>query len=120
MLSDPNPTESNNPTQPVEPQAEARQERPKTPLSAFFEHQANAAQEAMQAFDALIPPDFRTHSRAAKREFLAAFKVLLDGALASVEHELNKTRHATSPTDQGSSGDGPSSTGPTKVKVEVT
>lgn len=92
----------------------------KTPLTGFLEHQVAAAQETLKALEALVPPDFRTHSRAARREFLLSFKVLLDGAMTSVERELNKSRHATPPEKPtGSTGSGPSTTGKSKVKVEV-
>ena len=94
-----------------EPEPETRKG---TPLNEFIEHQRKAMDEACQAVDALIPPDFRTHSRAAREEFLMSFKVLVDGVASTVDKELNRMR--TNPSG-GSSG--PSTTGKTKVRVEV-
>ena len=104
------------------PEAETKT---KTPLSAFVEHQAAAAREAAQALQALIPPDFRTHSRAARKEFLTSFKVLLDGVTEAVDRELEKARQSsaahTAKTEAKKSDDNdkPPTTGKTKVKVEV-
>src|SRR4051812_21368386 len=87
-----------------------------SPLNEFLTHQRKAAEETFKALDALIPPDFRTHGRAAKEEFLTSFKVLIDGTAEAIERELNRMRS----TQPGSgSGDGPSTTGKSKVKVEV-
>src|SRR4051812_46618155 len=97
--------------------SEMADERKDTPLGEFVNHQRKAAEEAYKAFEALVPPDFRTHGRAAKEEFLMSFKVLIDGAAESVERELNRMR--SKGTDTGSGGSGPSTTGKSKVKVEV-
>ncbi len=100
--------------------AEERKDMPPTgeqttPLRDFVEHQRKAVDEACQALSALLPPDFRTHSRTAREEFMLSFKVLADGVAAAVDRELNKMR--TSPSS--GSGGGPSTTGKSKVKVEV-
>lgn len=104
-------------TDQIPPTQEIPGVEPKAPLQEFLEHQVNAAQETLRAFQALVPPDFRTHSRAARKEFLLSFKVLLDGAMATVERELNKSRQPDSGAADSSSG--PSTTGKSKVKVEV-
>ncbi len=91
----------------------------KPPLQEFLEHQVNAAQETVKALQALVPPDFRTHSRAARKEFLLSFKVLLDGAMTTVERELNKSRQSGDSETPATSSSGPSTTGKSKVKVEV-
>jgi hypothetical protein len=88
-----------------------------SPLNEFLTHQRKAAEETFKALDALIPPDFRTHGRAAKEEFLTSFKVLIEGTAEAIEQELNRMR-STRP-ESGSGGDGPSTTGKSKVKVEV-
>ncbi|MEP7284386.1 MAG: hypothetical protein ABI947_01300 [Chloroflexota bacterium] len=98
------------------PESEATAESSKSPLHTFASHQRKAAKEACQAIDALIPPDFRTHGRAAREEFLLSFKVLIDGASAAVENELKKAQANRAASDSNS---GPSTTGKTKVKVEV-
>jgi len=91
------------------------EDRQTTPLQDFIEHQRKAAEEAAQAINALIPPEFRTHSRAAREEFLKSFKVLVDGVAAAVDREMNRMRNNPS----SGPGDGPSTTGKSKVKVEV-
>jgi hypothetical protein len=101
--------------------AEERQNNPAgetpksgSPLKDFLKHQRNAAEETYKAFESLVPPDFRTHSRAAKKEFLLGFKTLLEGVGEIVDREVNRARSAAD-----DSGSGPSTTGKTKVKVEV-
>lgn len=92
----------------TEPEAEK-----KTPINEFVSHQRKAADEMRQAVEALIPPDFRSHSRVAREEFLLSFKVLVEGLSSAVDQELNRVRNA-SPASGG-----PSTTGKTKVRVEV-
>jgi hypothetical protein len=96
-----------------EPQAEKSEKAKTSPLYDFLDHQRKAADEACKAFESLIPPDFRTHSRAAREEFLLSFKVLVEGMAKLVDEELNRMRSTPS------SGSGPSTTGKTKVRVEV-
>lgn len=94
---------------------------PKTPFQKFLEHQGNAASETGKAFSALIPPDFREHSRNARREFLESFKVLIDGAQDAVEKEMEKMKQAreAAATEADKSEPTASTTGANKVKVEV-
>ncbi len=87
----------------------------KTPLNDFVAHQRKAAEEACAALNALVPPDFRTHSRAAREEFLKGFKALADGVAEIVDRELNRMRANPS----SGPGGGPSTTGKSKVKIEV-
>jgi hypothetical protein len=96
-----------------EPETEKSEQANASPIRGFFDHQRKAADEACQAFESLIPPDFRTHSRAAREEFLTSFKVLVEGVTKVVDGEINRMRSAPS------SGSGPSTTGKTKVRVEV-
>jgi hypothetical protein len=84
-----------------------------SPLHDFIHHQRKACEETGKAFAALLPPEFRTHSHAAKEEFLTSFKVLVDGVSAAVDREMKKSQSANT----GSTG--PSTTGKSKVKVEV-
>ena len=55
-----------------QPKAESKSQDPTvgTVFADFLEHQIKAAQETGHALNALIPPDFRTHSTEASREFL--------------------------------------------------
>jgi hypothetical protein len=84
-----------------------------SPLHGFIAHQRKAAEEAGKAFAALLPPEFRTHGHAAKEEFLTSFKVLVDGVSAAVDREMKRAQSSKSDDS------GPSTTGKTKVKVEV-
>jgi hypothetical protein len=94
-------------------------ERARTgPLGDFIYHQRRAAEEAGEALKALIPPDFRTHCRTAREEFLQSFKVLIDGVSSTVDTELNKMRSKRA-EDSESGGQRPSTTGKTKVRVDV-
>jgi len=101
--------------------AEERQETPNeeteakksTVLNEFISHQRKAAEEAYKAVEALIPPDFRTHSRTARDEFVESFRVLVGGVADVVDKELEKMRATASETGR------PSTTGKSKVKVEV-
>jgi len=70
-----------------EPATEETNAEPKSPLNQFITHQRKAAEEAGKAFAALLPPEFRTHGRAAKEEFLTSFKVLVDGVSAAVDRD---------------------------------
>lgn len=88
----------------------------KTPLQKFIEHQGNAAQESVKALQALIPPDFKHHSKIAREEFLKSFKVLIDGAQEAVNHEMEKAKAAREKSETDAAA---STTGKTKVKVEV-
>ena len=96
---------------------------PVNPLEQFVEHQKKAIEESVKAVDALLPEGFKTHGEAARKEFFKGFKVLVDAAISELEkanREFEKQRKATQP---GASADGgndkPSSTGATKVKVQV-
>lgn len=114
-----------NPSQEPQSDSEPTTASRKAPLSAFVDHQTAAAREAALALQALIPPDFRTHSRAARKEFLSSFKVLLDGVSDMVDHELEKARAATAAAAaeakaaKSDDQNKPPTTGKTKVKVEV-
>jgi hypothetical protein len=114
------PPESSIPPQDVPtPEPETKQ-----PLTAFVEHQVNAAHETLEALRGLLPPEFRTHARAARHEFLLSFKVLLEGVTEKVEQEMARARQAAADAGKKSDksdddDDKPSTTGKSKVKVEV-
>lgn len=78
-------------------------------LSGFMFHQRKAFEAARKALDALIPPDFKTYSEEARKEFFEAFRVLFERMKAAQE----RAAAADTPPEQ------PSTTGKTKVKVEV-
>ena len=93
----------------------------KSPMGEFLKHQQRAAEETFKAVDALFPPGFKEHSEQAGREFVSGIKVLADAVIdglqqASKDFDKNLKRERPSGND---SGDHPSSTGTTKVKVQV-
>lgn len=93
------------------------------PLQKFVEHQRKALEETGKALDALIPDGFKEHSAEARREFVKGMKVLVDAALTELEKtsrefDKNFNRRPASP-DSGSESDRPSTTGSSKVKVQV-
>jgi hypothetical protein len=96
--------------------ASAAPDAERTPLQGFVHHQRKAIEAALKALGAFIPPDFRKYSREAREEYLKSFKVLIEGARASVEREIKRARGEKSDGDQPTR---PSTTGKTKVKVEV-
>lgn len=79
-----------------------------TVIDAFVRHQQEAAREAKLAMEALIPEGTRHHGKAAKRAFRKAFKVVLTELSERLEF-----------AEEDEDDDRPSTTGPTKVKVEV-
>ncbi len=91
------------------------------PLNEFLRHQQRAVEETGKALESLLPPGFREHSQEAGREFVKGMKVLFDAALEGVEQvskEVDKNLNRQRPaSDEG--GDRPSTTGTTKVKVQV-
>jgi hypothetical protein len=98
--------------------SETPSEEQRGPFNEFLHHQQRAFEEAGKAFDALIPPGFKEHGQEAGREFVSSFKVLVDAAInelekASKEFDKNFKRSASDDSDR------PSSTGTTKVKVQV-
>jgi hypothetical protein len=91
-----------------------------TPFDRFLRHEQRAFEETGKALEALLPPGFKEHSQEAGREFVSGLKVLFDAAIdgvqkASADFDKNFNRPASG-TD---SDDRPSSTGTTKVKVQV-
>jgi hypothetical protein len=94
--------------EPMEEEEPLRQENEGI-LDAFVRYQRKAMDEGCLAVQALIPPEFRAHGREAKRAFKRSFKVLLDEIAARIEEA-----EAEEETPQR-----PSTTGKTKVKVEV-
>ncbi|SRR5258707_673831 len=85
-----------------------------TPVRGFINHQRKAYEEAAHALGAFLPPDFKAHGRAARDEFLKSFKVLIEGAAKVVDQEINRAQ-----SSKNSGGSGPTTTGKSKVKVDV-
>jgi hypothetical protein len=93
----------------------------KNPMGEFLKHQQRAAEETFKAVDALFPPGFKEHGEQAGREFVSGIKVLADAVIdglqqASKDFDKNLKRERPTKSDDS---DHPSSTGATKVKVQV-
>lgn len=92
------------------------------PIGDFLRHQRNALDETVKAVDALFPKEFKEHSREAGREFTKGVKVLVDAVIAEVEkasREFDKNFNSQRPAEGGTGSDRPSTTGSSKVKVQV-
>lgn len=103
-------TDNNNHIPHVETESE-----PQNPLEAFVNHQRKAIEEGAKAIEALLPEGFRDHGKKAAEEFAAGFKVLVDAAITEME-KIAKTTEKTVADDDD---DRPSTTGRSKVKVQV-
>jgi hypothetical protein len=88
-------------------------ETPKSSFDSFIDHQKRAFEEASKAVEALIPPDARSHGRAAVNESIEGFRVLMNSLLDDLKTQVN---HAD---DSAPASEAPKSTGKNKVKVEV-
>ncbi len=91
------------------------------PINEFLRHEQRAFEETGKAFEALLPPGFKEHSREAGREFVNGMKVLFDAAvdgLQKASEDFDKNFNRSRPTSSDSD-DRPSTTGTTKVKVQV-
>ncbi|HEX2908954.1 MAG TPA: hypothetical protein VHO69_18925 [Phototrophicaceae bacterium] len=98
------------------PEANVPAEDEKNPLESFIYHQRRALEEAGKAIDSLLPDRFKEHGSAASKEFVRSFQVLVDAAITEIERATS-----TKVEDPASSDDDdrPSTTGKTKIRVEV-
>jgi len=81
----------------------------------FLHHQRRALEETGKALEALLPEGFRVHGSNASKEFTKGFRVLVDAAMEELKQASKKAESAKDVTDN----DSLSTTGKTKVKVEV-
>jgi len=88
---------------------------PRTPFEEFLYHQRRALEETGRALESLLPEGFRKHGSQASKEFSRSFRVLVDAAMS----EIKKGKAAEDAADADTDDDGPSTTGKTKVKVQV-
>lgn len=97
-------------------QTTPEQDAPKkmNPLEEFVDHQKRALDETGKAIESLLPPDFVKHAKEAQKEFIAGFKVLADSVIDEMEKVAKKVEPESADGD-----DKPSTTGKTKVKVQV-
>lgn len=90
--------------------------QPQNTWEQFFHHQRRALEETRKALETLLPPGFKEHSGEAGREFARGFRVLVDAAI----DELKKiSEHSEEEKGSDDDDDRPSTTGKTKVKVQV-
>lgn len=89
------------------------EENPRNTFEEFLYHQRRALEETGKALEALLPEGFRTHSGEATREFTKGFRVLVDAAMDEIK------KATESQTSGQSNDDDVSTTGKTKVKVQV-
>ncbi len=98
------------------PEIDTEEESPERgAFDTFVYHQRRALEETGKALESLLPEGFKVHSAEARKEFTKGFKALVDAALS----ELDKvSRRGQAETDEDED-DRPSTTGKTKVKVQV-
>jgi hypothetical protein len=96
------------PKQAEKPAAEEVQ----NPLDEFLTHQRRAVEEMGKAIEALLPEGFREHGSEASKEFTKGFKVLVDAAIGELEKVSKKV-------EEEAESKRASTTGKTKVKVQV-
>ncbi len=88
-------------------------------FNSFLDHNRRAAEETGKAFDALIPDEFREHSAAARDELRKGLKVLVDATIDELE-KMTKIEPKEEKSEDSKDDEPPSSTtGRTKVKVQV-
>jgi hypothetical protein len=86
-------------------------------VAEFIEHNRRAFEETGKAIDALLPPEFKEHSAAARDEFRKGLKVVVDYAIDELE---KVTKEQEAPAAPSTDEEPPqSTTGRNKVKVQV-
>ena len=100
------------------PEEESPEENPKNPVEAFIYHQRRALEHTGKALEALLPEGFREHGTSASKEFIKSFQVLVDAAIGEIEKATTRVEDVTD-EHKGDDNDKPSTTGKTKVKVQV-
>lgn len=99
---------------PMDPTSETSKDASDEAKSAFEEfayHQRQALEAAGKAVSALFPPDFKTHGAKAWDEFKKSFQILADRLKEVVEQAGEAAKDA--------GDEPPSTTGKTKVRVEL-
>ena len=100
------------------PQEESQpQDTMRSAFGSFMEHQRRAFEETGKAVDALLPEGFKEHSAVARDEFRKGLKVLVDATIDELEKMTKIDEKKEEDTDADNKP--PSSTGSTKVKVQV-
>ena len=89
------------------------QDQEKNAFEKFVDHQKKAYEEAGQAMDALIPPDFKKHSKAALKESVEGFRVLFNTVIDIISDELDRDDSTETDSDDKNGNGGK------KIKIEV-
>ncbi len=100
------------------PETEPSEEKPNNPVESFIYHQRRALEHTGKALEALLPEGFREHGTSASKEFIKSFQVLVDAAIGEIEKATTRVEDVAK-EHQDDDNDKPSTTGRTKVKVEV-
>ncbi len=101
----------------LNPEGERPEEPTRNAFEAFLYHQRRALEETGKALESLLPEGFRTHSKQATNEFTTGLRVLIDAAIEEIKKANEGAKKAKVETT--SEEDKPSTTGKTKVKVQV-
>jgi len=101
------------------PEVETPEEKPNNPVESFIYHQRRALEHTSKALEALLPEGFREHGATASKEFIKSFQVLVDAAIGEIEKATTRVQDVVEEAKDDDNNDKPSTTGRTKVKVEV-
>ena len=101
------------------PEVESSEENPKNPVESFIYHQRRALEHTGKALEALLPEGFREHGTSASKEFIKSFQVLVDAAIGEIEKATTRVQDVAEEAKDEDGNDKPSTTGKTKVKVQV-
>lgn len=94
---------------------ETEESAPRNPFETFLFHQRRALEETGKALEALLPEGFREHGANATREFTKGLRVLMEAAVDEVKKAGDKMKSEGGDAKE----DDDSTTGTTKVKVQV-
>jgi hypothetical protein len=108
----PDPSTNMPENQPVE----TEEREPETPLEKFMYHQRKGFEESIKAFEELLPPGFREHSAEARDHFLRSFQAITEIITGEVQKRAQGDEGITADDEDD---DRPSTTGKSKVKVQV-
>jgi len=101
----------------LNPEGETPEEPTRNAFEAFLYHQRRALEETGKALESLLPEGFRTHSKQATSEFTSGLRVLVDAAIEEIKKANEGTKNVS--VEANEEEDKPSTTGKTKVKVQV-
>lgn len=101
----------------INPEGMTEEEATRGTFETFLYHQRRAIEETGKALEALLPEGFRSHSKQATNEFTTGLRVLVDAAIEEIKKANEGAKKVSVEMDEDD--DKPSTTGKTKVKVQV-